>query len=192
MVQLRTLDMTKPELRRTFLQARRALPMADWRARSNRLVQHLRTAPLFIQASTVFAYFSIHQEPDLRSLWNLNDGHPDKIWGFPRCVGKTLVWHRWQPSDPLSVGAYGIPEPDATLPILTQADLILVPAVACDRRGYRLGYGGGFYDRLLSDPVWAGTPAIGITFAFAHPEQLPHDSWDQPLHAVCTENGLDI
>ncbi len=181
---------TKAELRRHFLQLRQALPAEEWQDRSDRLVQHLQASSLFAQATTVLAYFSIRQEPDLKALWRLDNQPSNKIWGFPRCVGKTLVWHRWHPSDPIQAGAYGILEPAATLPILTKADLILVPAVACDRRGYRLGYGGGFYDRLLSDPAWAGTPTIGITFASAHRERLPQDSWDQPLTAICTEDGL--
>ncbi len=185
-----TPNLTKAELRRQFLHIRKALPVEEWQVRSDRLVQHLQASSLFAQATTVLAYFSIRQEPDLKGLWSLAAQSSDKTWGFPRCVGKTLVWHRWQPFDPLQAGAYGILEPVATSPILTKADLILVPAVACDRRGYRLGYGGGFYDRLLSDPLWANTPTIGITFAFAHQERLPQDDWDQPLTAVCTEDGL--
>jgi 5-formyltetrahydrofolate cyclo-ligase len=176
--------MVKSELRKTLLQRRRSLSVAEWQARSDRLVQHLQAVPLFAQASTVLAYFSIRQEPDLSGLW-----HHRKIWGFPRCVGQSLVWHQWQRSQPLATGPYGIPEPAASLPVLEAADVILVPAVACDRHGYRLGYGGGFYDRLLSHPAWAATPTIGITFAFAHVDCLPHDPWDQPLTAICTELG---
>lgn len=69
-------------------------------------------------------------------------------------------------------------------------DLLLVPAVACDRRGYRLGYGGGFYDRLLSSPEWADKTAIAIVFDFAQLPSLPNDPWDQRLVGVCTESGL--
>jgi 5-formyltetrahydrofolate cyclo-ligase len=87
------------------------------------------------------------------------------------------------------MGAYGILEPHPQAPTLSpsEVDLILVPAVACDLQGYRLGYGGGFYDRMLSNPAWAKLPTIGIVFDFAHLAQLPKDPWDQPLHHVCTE-----
>jgi len=90
------------------------------------------------------------------------------------------------------MGAYGIWEPDANAPILEPAevDLILVPSVACDRHGYRLGYGGGYYDRLLSSSEWASQLTIGIVFEFAFLPQLPSDIWDQPLSGVCTEMGL--
>ena len=92
----------------------------------------------------------------------------------------------------LQRGAYGIPEPHPTAPTLepAQVDLILVPCVACDFRGYRLGYGGGFYDRLLSSGEWASKPTIGIVFEFAYLPQLPIDPWDKMLQSVCTETGL--
>lgn len=182
---------TKPELRRILLQQRRTLIPEVWRTCSDRLCENLQTAALFQEAKTILAYFSIRQEPDLTPLIQQAG---DRVWGFPRCVGKSLVWHAWSTSSilPLQAGAYGISEPHPDSPTLeaAQVDLVLVPAVACDRQGYRLGYGGGFYDRLLSDPAWAAKPTIGIVFEFARLPQLPIDAWDQPLTAVCTEAGL--
>ncbi len=167
----------------------------DWRDRCNRICAHLRAAPLVQQSHTILAYFSSRQEPDLMPLVNVssNQEHPQQ-WGFPRCVGKSLVWHRWKPGDPLQVGTFGILEPSDAAACLTaiDVDLLLIPAIACDRRGYRLGYGGGFYDRLLSEPEWAAKPTIGITFAAAYLEQLPIDPWDRPLTGICTENGLSF
>ena len=72
----------------------------------------------------------------------------------------------------------------------SKVDLILVPAVACNFNGYRLGYGGGFYDRMLSQEEWTSKPTIGIVFEFAYLQDLPIDSWDKPLDFVCTENGI--
>jgi 5-formyltetrahydrofolate cyclo-ligase len=181
--------MEKSALRRSLLKARQALSVQDWREASQRICEHLQASPLFIEAETVLAYFSVRQEPDLSPLFQL-----PKTWGFPRCVGKSLSWHSWCPSDrlPLQTGTYHIPEPHPDSPRLTpeQVDLILVPAVACDQQGYRLGYGGGFYDRLLASPEWTDRTAIGIVFGFAHLPHLPIDPWDCPLHAVCTEQGL--
>lgn len=183
-------SLTKAELRRLLLQQRRAMPPEVWQAKSDRLCLALQTASLFTTAKTILAYFSFRQEPDLMPLISQAS---DRVWGFPRCVGQSLVWHVWSPSSlPLQSGAYGIPEPHPDCPTLEahQVDLILVPAVACDRQGYRLGYGGGFYDRLLSEPVWAAKPTIGIVFEFARLPKLPIDAWDQSLSAVCTEAGL--
>jgi 5-formyltetrahydrofolate cyclo-ligase len=89
----------------------------------------------------------------------------------------------------LEKNSYGIFEPLATAPTIfpEEVDLILIPGVACDRRGYRLGYGGGFFDRMLASPVWATVPTIGIVFDFAFLDELPVEPWDQPLSGICTE-----
>ncbi|MBW4519463.1 MAG: 5-formyltetrahydrofolate cyclo-ligase [Scytolyngbya sp. HA4215-MV1] len=181
--------MNKAELRRSLLQTRRQLSPEVWQAQSAQICAHLQTSSQFQQAKTILAYFSFRQEVDLSSLFRLN-----KVWGFPRCVEQSLSWHQCLPTDAASLrtGKYGILEPLPDAPVLSPeaVDLILVPCVACDDRGYRLGYGGGFYDRLLTSPEWQRIPTIGITFAFAHLSQLPIDAWDQPLHAICTEHRL--
>ncbi len=178
---------SKKKLRRSLLLTRRALSPSEWRDLSDRICDHLQNAPIFTQARTILAYFSFRQEPDLSPLFR-----DDHSWGFPRCVDNSLVWHLWTPNDLLQTNAYGILEPDPHAPILSpeQVDLILVPGVACDRQGYRLGYGGGFYDRLLSLPPWQSKPTMGIVFGFGYLSQLPIEPWDLPLDYVCTETGL--
>ena len=113
-----------------------------------------------------------------------------KVWGLPRCIDNTLAWHVWMP-ETLRPNRFGIQEPDSSCPRINaeQVDLILVPCVMCDRRGYRLGYGGGFYDRLLSQPQWQEKSTIGIVFDCAIVDEGLIDSWDQPLRAICTESG---
>ena len=96
-------------------------------------------------------------------------------------MGEALTKHR-----------YGMLEPEASLPLvpIETVDLILIPCVGCDRASYRLGYGGGYYDRLLSQPPWQDKPTLGITFSFAYLEQLSPDPWDRRLQGVCTEVSL--
>jgi 5-formyltetrahydrofolate cyclo-ligase len=177
----------KADLRRRLLKARESIPAHLWRQKSDRLCGHLQTWPGFQQARCVLAYWSFRGEPDLSPLMDRR-----RLWGLPRCQGKDLNWHQWQSSQALVPGKFGIPEPPPTAPPIdpAQVDLILVPAVACDVRGYRLGYGGGFYDRLLSQPVWIGKPTVAIVFDYARLPTVPKNPWDKPLEGICTETGL--
>jgi 5-formyltetrahydrofolate cyclo-ligase len=177
----------KSTLRRKILQQRQSLTNAEWQERSKLICDRLQGSIQFNQAQTILAYFSFRQEVNLHSLFKLK-----KNWAFPRCVGKSLVWHLWQPEDDLRRGKYGIEEPLTTATIISPsvADLILVPTVACDRQGYRLGYGGGFYDRLLSS-LNSAIPNIGVVFDFAYVDRLPTDTWDIKLNFICSETKLE-
>ncbi|HEY9675601.1 MAG TPA: 5-formyltetrahydrofolate cyclo-ligase [Waterburya sp.] len=181
---------SKAELRRTLLKQRQSMPVREWQEKSDRICSHLQSSPLFTRAQTILAYFSFRQEPDLSPLFT----DTKRRWGFPRIENKSLVWHSWQPGESLQTGAYGILEPHPDCPTLqpNEVDLILVPAVGCDVQRYRLGYGGGFYDRLLSSDEWASKPTIGIVFEFAYLPQLPVDPWDKPLHSICTEQRCQV
>jgi 5-formyltetrahydrofolate cyclo-ligase len=178
----------KQTLRRQLIGQRQALPVRVWQEQSDLLCDRLSNYPEFISARTVLAYQSCRQEPNLNHLFT----HNNKQWGLPRCIDRDLQWHGWQPTQPLLSGSYGILEPPPELPLLSPSDidLILVPAVAIDRDGYRLGYGGGYYDRLRADPLWRKIPTIGIIFDFAYIERLPIDPWDLPVDKVCTELGI--
>ena len=181
---------SKAALRRTLLKQRQSMPVQEWQEKSDRICSHLQSSPLFTRAQTILAYFSFRQEPDLSPLFT----DTKRRWGFPRTENKSLVWHSWQPGESLQTGAYGIFEPHPDSPTLqpNEVDLILVPAVGCDVQRYRLGYGGGFYDRLLSSAQWASKPTIGVVFDFAYLPQLPIDPWDKPLQAICTEIELKM
>jgi 5-formyltetrahydrofolate cyclo-ligase len=180
----------KIELRRALLKKRTQMSVDEWKEKSDRICTHLQVSPLFTQAKTILVYFSFRQEPDLTPLFS----NSHYRWGFPRCVGKNLFWHSVKMGhfESLQMGAYGITEPHPDNPIIepSEVDLILVPSVACDAQCFRLGYGGGYYDRMLSSPEWNLKPTIGIVFAFAYLPQLPIQSWDTPLQNICTENGM--
>ncbi len=179
---------TKNQLRSQFLKTRSQLERDDWQSKSTLICQNLQSFSVFTQAKTVLAYFSIQNEPNLHQLFT----NSQQIWGFPRCVGQQMTWWEWKPGDPLQTGRYGILEPTTDANIITpnQVDLILVPCVAGDRRGYRLGYGGGYYDRMFASPEWLTIPSIGILFDFALIHELPIEPWDRQLSYVCTERQI--
>ena len=177
----------KSSLRRKILQRRQSLSSTEWQDKSQQICDRLKSNNIFKEAKTILAYFSFRQEADLSPLFAVN-----KNWAFPRCVGKSLIWHCWQPGEELRTGKYGIKEPLTTAKVISpeSADLILVPMVAGDRHGYRLGYGGGYYDRLLSSEA-SNVATIGIVFDFACCDQLPVDSWDIKLNYICTESKFE-
>lgn len=181
-------QLSKVKLRRTLLKTRQSMSVKEWREKSDRICTLLQASTLFTQAKTILAYFSFRQEPDLSPLF-VNHQYR---WGFPRCIGQSLHWHSWQPGESLQMNSYGIQEPHAHAPRIDphEVDLILVPSVACDQRGYRLGYGGGYYDRLLSSSEWTNKPTVGMIFDSAYLPQLPTQAWDKPLQAVFTEIRL--
>ncbi|MEO7055131.1 MAG: 5-formyltetrahydrofolate cyclo-ligase [Rhizomicrobium sp.] len=108
---------------------------------------------------------------------------------FPRVAAKhaALEFHRIPDGEMLRPGAFGIHEPLAHWPVATP-DVLLVPLLAFDNDGYRLGYGGGYYDRSLA--VLPRARAIGIAYAGQRVDILPRDAHDCRLNAVLTENGL--
>jgi 5-formyltetrahydrofolate cyclo-ligase len=93
---------------------------------------------------------------------------------------------------PLCAGRFGIPEPAPGAPQgdCPAPDLIILPGLAFDRTGTRLGAGGGYYDRLLARPSYADIPRLGLAYAFQLVETLPREAWDLPVHAVCSEQGI--
>jgi 5-formyltetrahydrofolate cyclo-ligase len=103
--------------------------------------------------------------------------------------GKPLVFRAWAPGDEMGKVQWGIAEPLPDKPVL-EPDIVLVPLLAFDTAGYRLGYGGGFYDRTLErlrgiKPV----VAVGIAYDELKVDAVPHHSYDQPLDWVLTPSG---
>lgn len=111
--------------------------------------------------------------------------------GLPVVVGKgkPLLFRRWRPGDALVPGVLGIGVPPSDAPMV-EPDLLLVPLLAFDRRGYRLGYGGGFYDRTLAARRARGPVlAIGVAFAAQEIPTVPVGPGDQRLDWIATERG---
>lgn len=180
----------KAALRQQFL-AQRPTSL-ERQALSERMCQHLSAflERNFRVGQTLLAYWPFRQEPDVSELLQWHQYQ----WGLPRClVAQQLTWHLWQSGDPLVPNCYGIKEPVETSPIIdpSQVSALILPAVAIDRRGYRLGYGGGYFDRLLSQQSWQQILTIGVVFDAAYVPCLPADDWDRPLHYVCTESGIE-
>ena len=146
-----TMSNDKKTLRRQFLSERAAQSAADKQKADGEIARRVLESEAYRRAACVFAYVSTVQEIDTRALLRaaLAAG---KTVCVPLCGAAGEMTARQIASlDELRPGAYGIEEPDAAAREIVpdDIDLVLVPALACDRQGYRLGYGGGYYDRFL-------------------------------------------
>ncbi len=109
----------------------------------------------------------------------------------PRVVGERLEFAAWNPDGESCAGPFGIPEPTtATTFPLTAHDALLVPLVAFDAEGNRLGQGGGYYDRALATRPGRRPLVIGVAHAFQEVARVPNEAWDVRLDAIVTEDGV--
>lgn len=151
------------------------------------LLDRFLALPQVMGAASVLLFYGVDIEPDTAQLLEplVSMG---KTVALPRCLpdGK-LEARRYLGQSHLSTGPYGIPEPDSDCPVVMRDsfDMILVPNLCCDRLGYRLGHGGGYYDRYLFGYA-------GFTIALCRDKllqfQLPHESHDVPVGLVVTES----
>lgn len=177
--------MDKPRLRRQFCSLRECLPPEEVTTASTALCQRLAAWLVPQETRTVLTYLAFRNEPDLSLLFDLL---PHIHWAVPRIEGQYLVLHSYDPAC-LVRHRFGMLEPAADLPVVDPAalDVVLVPGVAFDRRGYRLGFGGGYYDRLLPT-----TPAmrVGVTYDCCLTDALPCGEHDQRMEWIVTPGGL--
>jgi 5-formyltetrahydrofolate cyclo-ligase len=173
----------KPDLRHSAREKRRALADKGFALAITPYAEDLPITPGMI----VGGYHALPEEADpsllLARLVELGCQA-----AFPRVIARDqpLEFHHVPDGDVLEPGSFGIPEPLEHWP-RARPDLLLVPLLAFDAHGHRLGYGGGFYDRTLG---LLKVPAIGIAYAGQEAVSLPHDIHDAKLDAVLTERGL--
>ena len=125
-------------------------------------------------------------EADLRCLAAALPGR----LALPAIVADHLVYRPWSPTTALAKDACGIPAPVQDIALAAEAlALLLVPALAIDQHGIRLGSGGGWYDRLRAAPAWRAVPALAVLPAACVVEALPCDPWDVPMDGWLDERG---
>ena len=132
-------------------------------------------------------YWPLNSEVDLRCL----KGNRKIPIALPAShKGGQLTYHHWDES-PLKKDFNGIPAPiDQPILKAKEIGLLLVPALAIDQNGYRLGYGGGYFDRLRAEKAWKSVPALVVLpKACVAKELLPKDGWDIPFDGWINEDG---
>jgi len=178
----------KKQLRERMRAVRRTLPARARDARSAAASERVIALDAFVSARVVAVYVALRTELDPSAVV-VAARAASKIVCAPRVDAdeNRLRLHRWDEADVLATGPLGLREPLAGAPEIdaSEVDLVLVPALAIDERGHRLGYGAGYYDRLL--PSLARATRVGIAFDFQLVPELPDTAGDERLDIVVTD-----
>jgi len=182
------IDDRKHQLRQHCKTIRKELGDETRQRASQAICARLAAWDVFQASDAILTYMPIYSEVDLRPL--LVD-FPEKHWLLPRILpgeNGRMVFHAYDPLH-LTLHPFGMAEPSPHLPQIPpeEIQLILVPGLAFDRSGWRLGYGGGYFDRFLER--YAGVSA-GVVFQALFLESIPHGAHDIPMHWLATEEAL--
>jgi 5-formyltetrahydrofolate cyclo-ligase len=182
-------------LRGPLRQRRLELPAAARIAAADAVAGNFRSDPdLFGHPGYVAGYWAVAGELPLHALQLKL--FPGQVWCLP-CLADdgTLGFAPWKPGDPLATNRYGIPEPDVPEGARLRPDelhLVLLPLLAVDAVGNRLGMGAGYYDRSFAFRATAPSPPllVGVGYAFQRVDALPAEAWDVPLDAALTDDAV--
>jgi 5-formyltetrahydrofolate cyclo-ligase len=185
--------MDKPAARRAARERLAALSNAERERAGEVIARRIWTVPEVAAARTLLLYASLAGEVP-------TDAIAREAWRrgvtvtYPRCLpeAREMALHRVHAHHELEAGTYGIREPALACPRvdLEEIDVALVPGLAWDRTGARLGRGAGYYDRLFARPGWRAR-RVGVFFgAQEAPAGVPVDPWDAPLDVIVTERGV--
>ncbi len=180
--------MTKDELRKQVrqLKAEYREQMFGW---SQDVARRISLMPQWQQANTILLYHALPDEPSTDSLLECARIEGRRVL-LPVVVGDDLQLRLYEGKESLRMGAFHILEPTSdvfSLSRYAEVDLALVPGVAFDTQGYRLGRGRGYYDRLL--PRLPRAYKLGVCFPFQCFGVLPHEPHDVPMDEVCCSNS---
>jgi 5-formyltetrahydrofolate cyclo-ligase len=183
-----TLFDDKRTLRSAMLAWRGVLAEDERRAAAAGLLATLRREVPFETPAVVSGFWPIKDEIDIRPLMiELFNMGCQLALPVVQGRGKPLLFRAWRPGDPLEAGVFGTLQPPARRETL-EPDALIVPLLACDEEGWRLGYGGGFYDRTLAGlRARRRVMAVGVGFNAQLLPVVPHGPDDQRLDWLLTD-----
>jgi 5-formyltetrahydrofolate cyclo-ligase len=189
----RTISIEKRKLRQSMLAARVSMPHASMAAASHAVARHYADHPILAFAPSFSGYIAMRGELDVMPIFDIMERW-DKVTSLPCIMGeRTLMFRQWDRRAPLMRQPLGTQEPLATAPSIIPA-LVLVPLLAFDADGYRLGYGAGYYDRAMELMRQFPTPPlfVGVGYSAQEVDRIPSEPHDQPLDGILTELGVSM
>lgn len=181
----------KKQARKAAGEAREPAHAAAQEMAPVRLMEHRFPVALTADCNIISAFYPYQSEIDTRPLLGklAGEGWTTALPVVTK-IGQPLFFRRWFPGEPTVPGKWDIPRPPDDAPVV-EPNVLLVPLLAFDRKGYRLGYGGGFYDRTLEGlRAKKRVIAIGVAYAAQEVAAVPVDEHDQLLNFVMTEKEL--
>ncbi len=185
-----SLPLDKNSIRTALLRQRKLLCRAEIEAKSAAAQAQLLSLPAFQRAKMLALYSPIRNEVETDRLLTAALAAGKQVC-YPCVFADELLFFQVQSPADLQVGCFGICEPDRQSIEIdsAQIELLLVPGVAFDRHGHRLGYGRGYFDRLLDDGCFAGL-SVGFGYDFQIQERLPAEEHDQKVKLLVTDKGI--
>lgn len=175
----RKLQLAKNKMRELLVQRRRVMSAQDCQMYSQQILDQLAKMTCFREAKTVLLYYPIQNEVDVLPL--VKKYKHEKTLLFPVSHRYGMTVHPYAGNKNMHRGKFGIPEP--TTPAYEgEIDLVIVPAVAFDAKGHRLGRGGGYYDRFIKKLAHA--VLVGVGYDFQLVDEVPAARHDQRVHRI--------
>lgn len=174
--------MDKKELRRTIRERKRAMTEEEIVSRSQKLAALFLASEAYQNAKTIYGYLPYNQE--VRTVPMLEQALRDgKRVAVPKCYGDEMKFLFMEDLSKVEKGYAGIPEPIADTPVADdETALVLMPGLAFDPQGHRIGYGGGFYDKFLA--AEPNHPTLALCYEFQLLPQLETEEHDIPVDYV--------
>lgn len=183
----------KNEIRKKFLHMRYNLSRDYVNKMSHEIFENLKTIPSYVNANCVLIYLDFRNEVRTKDIiLDLFKKEKKVLVPITKTKSKELILSEINSFEDLEISTYGILEPKKEKISIVppgMVDLILVPGAAFDRMGYRIGYGGGYYDRFLSK-LSHPYIAIGLSFDLQLVQSLPFEEYDQRLHYIVTDKEI--
>jgi 5-formyltetrahydrofolate cyclo-ligase len=180
----RKLHREKQKVRELLAQKRRIMPVDERTIQSTKILEQVESLPVFQSAKTILLYYPVQNEVDVLPL--VKRYKHEKTILFPVSHRRGMTVHPYAGNAMMHRGKFGIPEP--TTPAYEGTiDLMIVPAVAFDKKGRRLGRGGGYYDRFIKK-IKNHTFTLGVAYDFQMIDEVPSARHDQRVQGVVTPN----
>lgn len=177
----------KKRIRQRVQKKRNELTVEEWAEKTRLIYEKVIFHPMFQEADTIYSYVDFRREAGtekiMEAAWKMG-----KRVAVPRTEGETMDFYYIDSLEELSVGHFGVREPEPVHLAEGKEGLVLLPGSAFDMQRHRIGYGGGYYDRYLEKHPSLATMALAFSFQIL--DQIPYEPFDVRPEIIVTDTGI--